>query len=58
MPTDVLLSIAERRVARRKEVADLGAYLLLIPLIACLGSIILTLEYPAFATAVIAAGEQ
>ncbi len=49
MPTDIFLSIEERRLAREKEAADLGAYLFLIPLIACLVSIALSVEFPAFA---------
>ncbi len=53
MPTDISLSIEERRLARKKEAADLRAYLLLIPLIACLLSIALSMESRAFECAVV-----
>ena len=48
MPTDVLLSVQERRARVRKSGSDLHAYLLLVPLIACLFSIILSFESRAF----------
>ena len=48
MPTEVLLSVTERRDRDRKNAADLRAYLLLIPLIACLFSILLAFESRAF----------
>jgi hypothetical protein len=51
MPTDILLSIEERRVAKKKEAADLRAYLLLVPLIICLVSILLGTESHAYACA-------
>ena len=56
MPTNVVLSIAERRAAERKSAADLRAYLLLLPLIFCLCSIILCAESRAFECALIALG--
>jgi hypothetical protein len=56
MPTDVLLSIEERRLARLKEAADLRAYLFLIPLAVCLLSIILSVESHAFECALIHMG--
>lgn len=54
MPTDVALSNYERRLARERELANLIAALLLIPLIACLGSILLSIESPQFADALVA----
>jgi hypothetical protein len=48
MPTDIFVSLQRRRLARQKEAADLRAYLFLIPLIACLLSIVLCLESRAF----------
>lgn len=48
MPTNILESIAERRARDRKNGADARAYLLLIPLIACLFSILLSFESRAF----------
>jgi hypothetical protein len=56
VPTDVLLSIEERRLRKIKQAADLKACLLLIPQIVCLGSIILGMECPAFAAAITATG--
>jgi hypothetical protein len=53
MPTDILLSIEQRRLARKKEAADLTAYLLLIPLIVCLVSIALSVNSHAFACAIV-----
>jgi hypothetical protein len=58
MPTDVLLSIEERRVAKKKEAADLRAYLFLIPVIACLFSILLCVESYAFQGALIMLGTE
>jgi hypothetical protein len=51
MPTDILLAIEKTRLARKRESADLRAYLLLAPTIACLFSILLALESPAYAAA-------
>ncbi len=56
MPTDVLLSIEERRLAKKKEAADLRAYLFLIPLIGCLFSILLSMECQAYECALIMLG--
>jgi hypothetical protein len=53
MPTDVLVALEERRLAKKKEAADLRAFLLLIPMIACLLSIILSVESRAFECAVL-----
>jgi hypothetical protein len=51
MPTDILLVFEKRRLANKKKAADLMAYLLLVPTIACLLSIILAVESPAYAVA-------
>ncbi len=56
MPTDVLVALEKRRRARKKEAADLRAYLILVPTIACLFSIFLALESPAYASALTAIG--
>lgn len=48
MPTEVLLAVEERRARDRKNAADLRACLLLIPLIACLLSIVLSFESRTF----------
>jgi hypothetical protein len=56
MPTEISLAIENRRLAKKKETADLRAYLLLVPIIACLISIILALESPAYASALTASG--
>ena len=48
MPTDILLSIAEKLHRDRRNASDLRAYLLLIPLAACLFSIICSFESEAF----------
>jgi hypothetical protein len=47
---------SRNRKRRKKEAADLRAYLFLIPLIACLCSIILSAESLAFESALIALG--
>ena len=56
MPTDILYSIEQRRLNRKKEAADLRTYLFLIPLIACLVSIFLCIESPAFESDVVFMG--
>jgi hypothetical protein len=56
MPTDVWLSIEQRRAAKKKEAADLQASLLLIPLMVGLISILLSVESRAFACALVALG--
>lgn len=48
MPTNASHSYVERRARDRKNFADLQAYLLLIPLAACLFSIVLCFESQAF----------
>ena len=53
MPTDVLLSVAERRARKKKDSADLIAIIFLVPAIACLFSCSLSLECRAFECAVI-----
>jgi hypothetical protein len=58
VPTDVLLSIRERRAAERRTAANLRAILLLIPLIACLISITLSVESRAFEFAIIELGAE
>ena len=54
MPTDVALSNDKRRLAGEREQANLMAALFLIPLIVCLGSILLSIESPQFADALVA----
>jgi hypothetical protein len=54
--TNVLLSIEERRAAESKQAAYLQAMLLLIPLAACLFSMLLCVESHAFECAIIAPG--
>jgi hypothetical protein len=56
MPTDILLSIEQKRLARKKEAADLRAMLLLVPLIMCLFSIVLAVESHAFECTLVAFG--
>ena len=56
MPTDILLSVEQRRIAERKNSADLRVILLLLPLIACLLSIILSVESAAFEGALVTMG--
>ena len=58
MPTDILLSISERRAAERKNAADLRAFLLLIPLIICLLSIALSVESHAVECAIVELGTE
>lgn len=58
MPTEVLLSVTERRDRDRKNAADLRTCLLLIPLIACLFSIFLAFESRAFEAVVIELAEE
>ena len=52
MPTDLLLATHQARANRWKDAADLQAYLLLVPLIACICSIMLAVQYPVFACAI------
>jgi hypothetical protein len=56
VPTDVLLSNEERRLARKREAADLRAYLCLIPMIACLACILLCVQSRAFEAEVVFMG--
>ena len=44
MPTEITASVAGRLSGQRKDAADLVAFLFLIPLDLCLGSITLTVE--------------
>jgi hypothetical protein len=44
MPTEISSAIAERLLDQRKDAADLVAYLLLIPVALCLGTIALSIE--------------
>jgi len=48
MPTDFRASVDEQRAIRRRNAQDLRAYLLLIPIIACLLSILFSMESSAF----------
>ncbi len=56
MPTDVLAALVAKRAAERKAAADQRAFLLLIPMIVCLASIIFAITSPTFAAAVAAIG--
>lgn len=47
MPTDVVRSLADKRVRDKKSAADRKAVVLLIPMVACLLSLCLSLVYPA-----------
>lgn len=58
MPTDVLVALRERRAVERRKAADLMAILLLIPLIACLISIALSVESRAFEFAIVELGAE
>jgi hypothetical protein len=51
VPTDILLAIEKRHLARKKAVADLRFFLVLVPTIACLISILLAMESDAYAGA-------
>ena len=53
MPTDIVLSNDKRRSVQERDVANLIAALLLVPLIACLGSILLSIESPQFSAAIV-----
>ena len=53
MPTDILFSVAERSAREKKDAADLRAALVLVPVIACLFSIALSIESRAFECALI-----
>ena len=53
MPTDVVRSFADRRARDKKSAADLRAVVLLIPMIVCLLSLSLSLEYPAIQTGLV-----
>lgn len=57
MPTDVVLSMAKRRQALDREGANLIAILLLIPMIACLCSILMSVVSPEFSAVVTMAAE-
>ncbi len=56
MPTDVLLPFQRRRAEKKREAADLQAILLLIPLIACLVSVLLSVQSLAFESAIVTLG--
>ncbi len=56
MPTDVLAALVAKRVAERKAAADERAFVLLMPMIVCLASIIFAITSPTFAAAVAAIG--
>jgi hypothetical protein len=58
VPTNISLSIANRRDRNKKNAADLTAVLFLIPSIACLGSITLCFECHAFERAVIQMADE
>ena len=58
MPTDVCISVSDRRGRDRKNAADRLAILFLLPLIACLFSIALAYESVAFETTLIQMGED
>lgn len=53
MPTDVLLSVAQRRARDKKDAADLKAIVFLVPMIACLLSLSLCVECHAFQCALL-----
>jgi hypothetical protein len=54
----MLLSLEQRRAIQRKDAADLRAFLLLIPLIACLFSIVLSIESSTFARTIVEMGDE
>ena len=56
MPTNISASIDERRAENRRNAADLRAYLFLIPVIACLLSILLSMESRAFEAEIVFLG--
>jgi hypothetical protein len=58
VPTNISLSIADRRDRDKKNAADLTAILFLIPIIACLVSISLCFECHAFECAVIQMADE
>jgi hypothetical protein len=58
MPTDVTVSNDKQRSAMDREAANLVATLLLIPLIACLGSILLSIVSAEFADTMVAANTR
>ena len=58
MPTNVFISIEQRRAIERRDAADLRAALLLTPLILGLGTIALAIKSPAFAAAMIILGTE
>ena len=58
MPTDVCISVSDRRGGDRKNAADRLAILFLLALIACLFSIALAYESVAFETTLIQMGED
>ena len=53
MPTDIAISIAQRRAAATRTAADLRAIVLLVPLIMAIMTIGLCMKSPAFAAGVI-----
>lgn len=58
MPTDLLALAQQRRLKQRKDAADLQAYVLLIPLIACFCSIALSVQFPTFACVITLLGAE
>jgi hypothetical protein len=53
MPTDIAISIAQRRITATRAAADLRAIVLLVPLIMAIMTIGLSMKSPAFAAGVI-----
>ena len=58
MPTDLALSNDKRRAAQSREAANLIAAVLWIPLIFCLGSILLSAESLEFADTIVVMAAQ
>jgi hypothetical protein len=58
MPTDILVSVAERRIREKRDAADLIAIVFLIPMIACLLSCALSFECRAFEYALVEMGTE
>lgn len=58
MPTDLLQASKTRRRAQERETANLVAVLLLLPLIACLVSILLSIELPGLVTPIVSVAAE
>lgn len=58
MPTDLLQASKTRRRAQERETANLVAVLLLLPLIACLVSILLSIESPGLVTPIVSVAAE